>query len=83
LGRAQSAHPARVFAGDYEDLGRAGVVLICCGAAQRPGETRLQLLKRNAAIFAEVIPKVVSAAPDAVLVAASNPVDLMTDLTAM
>jgi L-lactate dehydrogenase len=82
LGRAQSAHPARVFAGDYEDLGRAGVVLICCGVAQRPGETRLQLLKRNAAIFAEVIPKVVSAAPDAVLVPASNPVDLMTDLTA-
>ena len=74
-GRAQSAHPARVFAGDYEDLGRAGVVLICCGVAQRPGETRLQLLKRNAAIFAEVIPKVVSAAPDAVLVAASNPLD--------
>jgi L-lactate dehydrogenase len=46
------------------------------------GETRLQLLKRNAAIFADVVPKVVAAAPDAVLVAASNPVDLMTDLTA-
>jgi L-lactate dehydrogenase len=76
------AHPARVCAGSYEQLEGAGVVLICCGVAQRPGETRLQLLKRNAAIFADVIPKVVAAAPDAVLVAASNPVDLMTDLTA-
>src|SRR6516164_11633061 len=87
LARAQSedilhavpyAHPARVSAGSYEELEGAGVVLMCCGVAQRPGETRLQLLKRNAAIFADVIPKVVSAAPDAVLVAASNPVDLMT-----
>jgi len=76
------AHPARVYAGHYEQLKRAGVVLFCCGVAQRPGETRLQLLKRNAAIFADVVPKVVSAAPDAVLVAASNPVDLMTHLTA-
>src|SRR5271166_165909 len=76
------AHPARVSAGHYEQLKGAGVVLICCGVAQRPGETRLQLLKRNAAIFADVVPKVVAAAPDAVLVAASNPVDLMTDLAA-
>jgi L-lactate dehydrogenase len=76
------AYPARVSAGDYEELGGASVVLICCGVAQRPGETRLQLLKRNAAIFADVIPKVVAAAPDAVLVAASNPVDIMTHLAA-
>jgi len=41
------AHPARVSAGNYEQLEGAGVVLICCGVAQRPGETRLQLLKRN------------------------------------
>jgi L-lactate dehydrogenase len=76
------AYPARVSRGDYEELEGAGVVLICCGVAQRPGETRLELLKRNAAIFADVIPKVMAAAPDAVLVAASNPVDLMTHLTA-
>ena len=76
------AHPARVCSGSYEELDGAGVVLICCGVAQQPGETRLQLLKRNAAIFADVIPRLVAAAPDAVLVAASNPVDLMTALTA-
>ena len=76
------AHPARVSAGDFGELEGAGVVLICCGVAQRPGETRLQLLKRNAAIFADAIPKVGSAAPNALLVVASNPVDVMTDLTA-
>jgi L-lactate dehydrogenase len=76
------AHPARVSAGHYEQLEGAGVILICCGVAQRPGETRLQLLKRNAAIFADVVPKAVAAAPDALLVAASNPVGLMTHLTA-
>jgi len=76
------AHPARVSAGHYEELKGAAVVLLCCGVAQRPGETRLQLLRRNAEIFANVAPKVVAAAPEAVLVVASNPVDLMTDLTA-
>jgi len=74
--------PTRVSTGHYEQLQGAGAVLLCCGVAQRPGETRLQLLKRNACVFREVVPKVVAAAPDAVLVVASNPVDVMTDLTA-
>jgi L-lactate dehydrogenase len=56
-GEDHYAHPVRVSAGNSEELGGAGVVLICCGVAQRPGETRLQLLKRNAAIFSEVILK--------------------------
>jgi L-lactate dehydrogenase len=72
----------RVSAGRYEDLRGAGIVLLCCGVAQRPGEPRLQLLQRNAAIFRDVVPKVLAAAPDAVLVVATNPVDVMTDLTA-
>jgi len=74
--------PARVSAGHYKHLKGAGVVVLCCGVAQRPGETRLQLLQRNASIFREVVPQVVAAAPDAVLVLASNPVDIMTHLTA-
>src|SRR5208283_5201768 len=76
------AAPARVWAGPYEDLQGAGVVVLCCGTNQRPGETRLQLLQRNAAIFREVVPRIIAAAPDAVLVVATNPVDIMTDLTA-
>src|SRR5271165_3995573 len=66
------AAPVRVTAGPFEDLDRAGVVLLCCGTGQRPGETRLQLLQRNAAIFQEVVPRVVAAAPDVVLVVATN-----------
>jgi L-lactate dehydrogenase len=76
------AAPARVTAGPFADLDGAGVVLLCCGTGQRPGETRLHLLQRNAAIFQEVVPKVVAAAPDVVIVVATNPVDIMTDLTA-
>ena len=76
------AAPVRVSAGSYEQLRGANVVLFCCGSAQQHGETRLALLERNAAIFSGIVPRVVAAAPDAVLVVASNPVDVITDLTA-
>ena len=73
----------QLTAGDYAELGGAQVVLLCCGVSQRPGgETRLQLESRNAAVFRDVVPQVVAAAPDAVLVVATNPVDVMTGLTA-
>jgi L-lactate dehydrogenase len=73
----------RVSAGDYEPLKGAQVVLLCCGVAQRPGgETRLQLASRNAEIFREVVPQVVAATDDGVLIVATNPVDVLTDLTA-
>jgi len=74
--------PTRVSFGQYEQLQGSGVVLLCCGVAQRPGESRLELLQRNASIFQDVVPKVVAAAPDAVLVVATNPVDIMTGLAA-
>jgi len=76
------AATSRVWAGPYDDLEGAGAVLICCGTNQRPGETRLELLQRNAAIFHEVIPRILAAAPEAILIVATNPVDIMTDLTA-
>jgi L-lactate dehydrogenase len=74
--------PVRVVAGSYDQLREAGIVVLCCGVGQRPGETRLQLLERNAAVFRQVVPQIVTAAPEAVLVVASNPVDVMTDVTA-
>lgn len=58
------------------------VVIISAGVNQQPGETRLQLLERNAAVFAEVVPAILRYAPEAVLVVATNPVDVMTHLTA-
>jgi L-lactate dehydrogenase len=58
------------------------VVIIAAGVAQRPGETRLQLLQRNAAVFEQVVPSILQHAGDAVLVVVSNPVDIMTHLAA-
>lgn len=74
------ASPVRLSAGSYAQLSEAKLILLCCGVAQRPGETRLQLLERNAVVFKHVVPQVVANAPDAVLVVASNPVDAMTDV---
>ena len=76
------AHPLEVQAGDYEDLAGSRVVVLCAGVGQRPGETRLQLLQRNAEVFHEVVPNVLRQAPDAVLVIATNPVDVMTHVAA-
>jgi L-lactate dehydrogenase len=72
--------PARVTAGTYADLAGAGFVVLACGVGQRPDETRLQLLERNVRVFSDVTPQVVRHAPDAVLLIASNPVDLMTQV---
>jgi L-lactate dehydrogenase len=76
------AHPLNVAAGDYADLAGSRVVIIAAGANQKPGETRLQLLGRNAAIFREVVGSILQHAPEVVLVVATNPVDVMTHLTA-
>jgi L-lactate dehydrogenase len=76
------AHPIRVKAGEYADLSGCSVVVIAAGVNQKPGETRLQLLERNAAIFQSLVPNILAYAPEAVLVVATNPVDIMTHLTA-
>ena len=75
-------HSIHVHAGDYADLAGARVVVLTAGVNQQPGESRLQLLDRNAAIFRSIVPQVLAAAPDAILVVATNPVDIMTHLTA-
>jgi L-lactate dehydrogenase len=76
------AHPLTVRAGHYEDLGGSRVVVIAGGVAQRPGETRLELLQRNADVFRQIVPAVARHAPDAILLVVSNPVDIMTHLAA-
>ena len=77
------SHPLTVRAGDYADLIGARVVVIAGGVAQKPGETRLQLLKRNADVFRQIVPATLRHAPEAVLLVVSNPVDIMTHLTAL
>jgi L-lactate dehydrogenase len=76
------AHPLRVRAGDYDDLADARVVVLAGGVAQAPGETRLQLLHRNAAVFHQMVPSILRVAPDARLLVVTNPVDIMTHLAA-
>lgn len=72
--------PVRASGGDFPDLREARIVLLACGVNQRPGETRLELLDRNARIFRQVVPRVVEAAPGAILMVATNPVDVVTTL---
>jgi L-lactate dehydrogenase len=74
------AHPLEVRSGSYDDLAGCRAVILCAGVGQKPGETRLQLLQRNAAVFREVVPSILRAAPEAVIIVASNPVDVMTHL---
>ncbi|WP_299925399.1 L-lactate dehydrogenase [uncultured Pelagimonas sp.] len=75
------AHAVQVDAGDYADLAGAGVVILACGVSQKPGETRLQLLDRNAEVFRSVVGEVMAVCPDAILLVASNPVDIMGQIT--
>ncbi|MCF1183998.1 L-lactate dehydrogenase [Marichromatium gracile] len=68
----------RVRAGDYSDLARAQIIIVTAGVAQRPGESRLELLQRNVAVFREIAEQLDRHAPEALLLIASNPVDLLT-----
>ncbi len=72
------AHPTRIWPGDYPDCAGAIVTVIAAGVNQKPGETRIDLLRRNAAVFADVVPKVARHNPDGILVIATNPVDVLT-----
>ena len=76
------AHPLMVRAGDYSDLTGARVVIIAGGVAQKEGETRLQLLQRNASVFRQIVPSILNHAPSTVLLVVTNPVDIMTHLAA-
>lgn len=71
-----------ITSGSYAALEHCGVVMVAAGVGQKPGETRLDLLKRNAEIFESIIPQIQQAAPDAILVIATNPVDIITHMTA-
>jgi L-lactate dehydrogenase len=68
----------RIWAGDYADCRGAAVVVITAGAAQRPGEIRLELLDRNLAIFRDIVPKVVEHNCEGTLLIATNPVDILS-----
>ena len=74
------SYPVRVSSGDYASLTGSSVVILSCGASQKPGETRLQLLGRNRRIFEDVTSKVLEHVPEPIFLVASNPVDIMTSV---
>jgi len=73
--------PVMVRAGTYEDCLDADVIVITAGANQKPGESRLDLLTRNAAIFKSILDQINTVGTEAILLVASNPVDIMTYVT--
>ncbi|OMF19770.1 L-lactate dehydrogenase [Paenibacillus sp. FSL H8-0548] len=68
----------KVWAGTYEDCKGADIVIITAGAAQKPGEPRLNLLKRNIEIYESIVSEVLKYNDDGILLVATNPVDIMS-----
>lgn len=71
----------KIYCGEYSDCKDADIVVIAAGVAQKEGETRLDLLKRNTEVFRSIITPVVKSGFDGIFVVATNPVDIMTRVT--
>jgi L-lactate dehydrogenase len=74
--------PVDVHVGDYPDCAGADIVVITAGAASKPGESRLDLAGRNAEIFRQIVPQVERYNAEGILLVVTNPVDVLTYLTA-
>ncbi len=72
------AKPMQIYAGDYKDISDAAVVVVTAGAGQKPGETRLDLVKKNVGIFKSVIPQIAENNKEGILLIVANPVDILT-----
>ena len=73
--------PSDIYAGSYNDLTNAGIVIITAGVSQRQGETRLDLLQRNTKVFSNIIDNLKKTAFDGILLVVTNPVDILTYIT--
>ena len=67
-----------IYAGDYRDISDAAVVIVAAGAGQKPGETRLDLVRKNVGIFKSVIPEIAKYNRSGILIVVANPVDILT-----
>lgn len=72
---------AEIWAGGYEDCREADIIIITAGVSQRPGESRVDLLKRNVAIFESITNDILKSGTNGILLIASNPVDIMSYFT--
>ncbi|PYZ98628.1 L-lactate dehydrogenase [Alteribacter lacisalsi] len=73
--------PMRVWAGDYSDCADADIVVITAGANQKPGETRLDLIEKNAKIFESIVGDVMDSGFNGIFIVATNPVDILSYAT--
>ena len=72
------AKPMRIYAGDYSDIADASIIIITAGAGQKPGETRLDLVRKNLNIFKSIIPQITEYNTEGILLIVANPVDILT-----
>lgn len=70
--------PMKIYAGTYDDIVDADMIIITAGANQKPNETRLDLVKKNVAIFRSIIPEIAGRNCQGILLIVSNPVDILT-----
>ena len=72
------AKPIKIYAGNYDDIKNASLIIITAGANQKPGETRLDLVKKNISIFKSIIPEIKKRNFKGILLIVANPVDILT-----
>ena len=70
--------PMQIYAGDYDDAADAAVIIVTAGANQKPGETRLDLVKKNVAIFKSIMPEFAKRQCNGIMLVVANPVDILT-----
>ena len=74
------ASPMKIYAGDYDDVADAAIVVISAGAGQKPGETRLDLVNKNVSIFKSIIPEIAKRNFAGIMLVVANPVDILTQV---
>lgn len=72
------ARPMHIYAGNYDDIADAAIIIITAGANQKPGETRLDLVQKNVGIFKTIIPEIAKRNYQGILLIVANPVDILT-----
>ena len=72
------APPVNIRAGDYEDCAGADIVVICAGTAQKPGQTRMELVSTNVEICKQIVEKIIEHTTESILLVVANPVDVLT-----
>lgn len=80
-GLAFSGSHMKISAGEYSDCADADIAVICAGVAQKPGESRIDLLQRNTAVFKSIVEPIVASGFKGIFLIATNPVDIMSHVT--